>query len=156
MIKSILMAILAVAALPITACKNGVAGTSKTSVVPLKKIPITVSTASGKDHKFEVEVAVTPQEQARGLMFRESLAPFAGMIFYYTEPQNVSFWMKNTIIPLDMIFIRTDSTIARIAAQTTPYSEAQVPAGEPVIAVLEIAGGRAAELDIKEGDRVKW
>jgi uncharacterized protein len=141
---------------PIAGCKNGIAGTATNSTVQLKTIPIVISTAEGKSYNFDVEVAKTPEEQARGLMFRESLPDFGGMIFYYTEPVNASFWMKNTVIPLDMLFIRTDGTIARIAAETVPYSLDQVPAGEPVIAVLEIAGGRSAKLGIKEGDRVKW
>ena len=89
-------------------------------------------------------------------MFRRSLDPDRGMIFPYDPPQNVGFWMKNTLIPLDMIFIRADGHIARIAANTTPLSLETVPAGEPVAAVLEIAGGRAAELGIREGDSVEW
>jgi len=89
-------------------------------------------------------------------MHRQSLAPDAGMIFPYDPPQPASFWMKNTIIPLDIIFIRQDGTIARIAANTTPYSLEPVPSLEPVAAVLEIAGGRSAELGIAVGDRVSW
>jgi uncharacterized membrane protein (UPF0127 family) len=89
-------------------------------------------------------------------MHRQSLAPNAGMIFPYAAPQPVAFWMKNTVIPLDMIFIREDGTIARIAANTTPYSLDPVSSVEPVVAVLEIAGGRAAELGIAVGDRVSW
>ena len=71
-------------------------------------------------------------------------------------PRPASFWMKNTVIPLDMIFVRPDGTIARIAADTVPYSLDPVDSGEPVSAVLEIAGGRAAELGIAEGDKVSW
>jgi uncharacterized protein len=107
-------------------------------------------------HPFTVEVARTPQEQARGLMFRESLAADAGMIFPFPSPRPASFWMKNTLIPLDMIFIRADGTIARIAANTVPHSLEPVGVDEPVAAVLELRGGRAAELGIKEGDRVSW
>ena len=107
-------------------------------------------------HPFTVEVARTSAEQARGLMFRESLAPDAGMLFPFPEPRPASFWMKNTLIPLDMIFVRADGTIARIAVNTTPLSLAPVGVGEPVAAVLEIAGGRSVELGIDEGDRVSW
>ena len=89
-------------------------------------------------------------------MYRESLGPREGMIFPYDPPQPVGFWMKNTLIPLDMIFVRADGTIARIAANTEPLSLDPVASGEPVAAVLEIAGGRAAELGIREGDRVDW
>ena len=76
------------------------------------------------------------------------------MIFPFPQPRMASFWMRNTLIPLDMIFIRADGTIARIAAKTVPHSLEPVSSGEPVAAVLEIAGGRAAELGIGEGDRV--
>jgi uncharacterized membrane protein (UPF0127 family) len=88
-------------------------------------------------------------------MFRSSLAGDRGMIFPYEPPQSVAFWMKNTLIPLDIIFIRSDGTIARItkaqALDLTP-----LPSGEPIAAVLEIRGDRAAELGIKEGDMVSW
>lgn len=103
-----------------------------------------------------MEVAETPEQQQRGLMFVRSLAPDRGMIFPYDPPQNVGFWMKNTFIPLDMVFIRADGRVARIAANTTPESLEPVSSGEPVAAVLEIRGGRAAELGVRAGDRVEW
>ena len=106
--------------------------------------------------RFCVEVARTDAEQAQGLMFRKALAPNAGMIFPMDPPRFASFWMKNTLIPLDIIFIRADGRIARIAARTTPRSLAPVTSGEPVAAVFEIAGGRAAQLGISAGDRVTW
>ena len=106
--------------------------------------------------KFRVEVARTADEQARGLMFRESLPDDGGMIFPMNPPRVASFWMKNTVIPLDMIFIRADGTIARIAAETIPYSLEPVDSGEPVAAVLELAGGKAAALGIAENDVVSW
>ena len=118
-------------------------------------MPLTVTSAGAK-HKFIVEVAVTPEEQATGLMYRESLAPDRGMIFPDKVPNYASFWMKNTLIPLDMIFIRADGSIASIEANTVPLSLQLVYSDEPVTAVLEIAGGRAAELGIKPGDKVKW
>jgi uncharacterized membrane protein (UPF0127 family) len=117
-------------------------------------VPLTVRTPKGS-HRFTVEVARSPDEQAQGLMFRRSLAPDRGMIFPYDPPQPVAFWMRNTLIPLDMIFIRADGHIARIAT-AKPLDETPVPAGEPVAAVLEIAGGRSAELGISEGDIVEW
>jgi len=107
-------------------------------------------------HRFTVEIARTPAQQAQGLMFRTSLGPDQGMIFPFSPPRPASFWMKNTLIPLDMLFIRVDGTIARIAANTVPLSLDPVAVSEPVAAVLEIAGGRAAELGISEGDRVSW
>ena len=88
-------------------------------------------------------------------MFRKSLGDGRGMLFPYEPPQQVAFWMKNTLIPLDIVFIRANGTIARIthaeAMDLTP-----LPSGEPVVAVLEIRGGVAAELKIKEGDKVSW
>ena len=121
----------------------------------LQQVPLTIQSASG-DHRFTVEVAATLDQQSRGLMYRRSLGPNRGMIFPYDPPQAVAFWMKNTVIPLDIIFIRADGIIARIAANTTPLSLDGVESGEPIAAVLEIRGGRAAELGIGEGDRVEW
>lgn len=118
-------------------------------------LPLTVQTAKGRQ-RFDVEVALTPQQQEQGLMFRKALAPDRGMLFPMDPPRIASFWMKNTLIPLDILFVRTDGTIAFIAADTVPYSREPVSAGIPVAAVLEIAGGRAAALGIKEGDRVQW
>src|SRR6476659_7298947 len=120
----------------------------------LSEIPLTIN-SRGKVLRFTVEVAASPQQQERGLMFRKSLAPDRGMIFPYTPPQHVAFWMKNTLIPLDMVFIRKDGTIARIAT-AKPLDQTPVPSGEPVVAVLEIAGGRAAQLGIKAGDVARW
>ncbi len=117
-------------------------------------MPLTIRSSNG-EHRFNVQVAATPEQQEHGLMFVRSLGGNEGMIFPYDPPQSVSFWMKNTLIPLDMIFIRADGTIARIATakalDTTP-----VPAGEPIGAVLEIRAGRASELGIREGDKVEW
>lgn len=142
-------------ALPAIACQ---AGQTPPAMSPsgLALAPLSISTAAGKTHKFTVEVARSEEQQERGLMFRSELAPDAGMIFPMKPPRPASFWMRNTIIPLDMIFIRPDGTIARIAAQTVPYSLTPVDSGEPVSAVLEIAGGRSAELGIAEGDKVDW
>jgi uncharacterized membrane protein (UPF0127 family) len=133
------------------------AGASQAAVAEsgLSLIPLEIR-SGGRVHRFTVEVARTPEEQAHGLMFRESVAPDRGMIFPYSPPEVASFWMKNTLIPLDMIFIREDGTIARIADNTIPQSLDPVTAGEPVVAVLEIAGGRSAELGITESDTVSW
>jgi uncharacterized membrane protein (UPF0127 family) len=122
----------------------------------LQQVPLTIASANGRTHRFTVEVARTPEEQATGLMNRQALAPDRGMIFPYVPPRDASFWMKNTLIPLDIIFVRSDGTIARIEPQTVPLSLEPVPSLEPVGAVLEIPGGRAAELGIQPGDRVKW
>jgi uncharacterized membrane protein (UPF0127 family) len=102
-----------------------------------------------------VEVAATPEQQERGLMFVKSLAGDRGMIFPYDPPRDVSFWMKNTLIPLDIVFIRSDGTIVRIT-HAKALDLSPLPSGEPVAAVLEIRGGRAAELGINEGDVATW
>jgi uncharacterized membrane protein (UPF0127 family) len=120
----------------------------------LQQVALTIHSASG-DHRFTVEVARTQAQQERGLMFVRSLGGDRGMIFPYDPPRDVAFWMKNTLIPLDMVFIRSDGTIARIATAKA-LDETPVPAGEPIAAVLEIRGGRAAELGLKVGDRVDW
>jgi uncharacterized membrane protein (UPF0127 family) len=120
----------------------------------LRIVPLTIVSHTGAHH-FTVEVAATPDQQERGLMFRHSLAGDRGMIFPYDPPQEVGFWMKNTLIPLDIIYIRANGTIARIAnAQAMDITP--LPSGEPVALVLEIRGGRAAELGIKPGDKVSW
>lgn len=116
---------------------------------------MTIETSKGP-HRFIVEVAETPEQQAQGLAFRQSLEANHGMIFPRDPPGDASFWMKDTLIPLDLIFIRTDGTIARVAENAVPLSLEPIPSLEPVSAVLEIAGGRAAELGIKPGDKVSW
>lgn len=121
----------------------------------VETIAVTVRSATG-DHVFDVETAITPEEQRRGLMFRESLPENGGMIFPFEFPRLASFWMRNTMIPLDMIFIRADGVITNIARETEPYTLDSYYSTEPVIAVLEIDGGRSAELGIDAGDRVSW
>jgi uncharacterized membrane protein (UPF0127 family) len=122
----------------------------------LEQVPLTITTASGKVHRFTVEVARTPDEQTRGLMERQSLAPDRGMVFPYEPPQAVAFWMKNTFIPLDIIFIAPGGRILRIEENTVPLSLDPVGSGDAVEAVLELAGGRSAELGVSPGDKVEW
>lgn len=117
-------------------------------------MPLTIHSATGV-HRFTVQVAATEEQQERGLMFYRSLGPDQGMIFPYSPPQEVSFWMENTLIPLDIIFIKPDGTIARIT-KAKALDETPLPSGVPIGAVLEIRGGRAAELGIREGDKVEW
>jgi uncharacterized membrane protein (UPF0127 family) len=117
-------------------------------------VPLTIHSAAG-DARFDVEVAASPEQQEKGLMFRTALAPDHGMIFPYDPPREVGFWMKNTLIPLDIIFIRADGTIARVSPAQA-MSLDLIPSGEPIALVLEIAAGRAAQLGIKEGDKVDW
>jgi hypothetical protein len=132
--------------------------TKSEQVSPLSGLPLIPLEirSGGRTHLFMVEVARTEGEQAYGLMNRTRLGPDEGMIFPFSTPRRASFWMKDTLIPLDMIFIRADGSIARIAASTTPRSLSPVAVGEPVAAVLEIAGGRAAALGITSTARVSW
>jgi uncharacterized membrane protein (UPF0127 family) len=121
--------------------------------ITFERDTLVVRTAQG-DLPFEVELATTPRQRARGLMERRSLGPHAGMLFVFEEPREASFWMKNTYIPLDLLFIDVKGRIVRIAANATPESETPIPSGAVVLGVLEIAGSRAAEAGIAVGDRV--
>ena len=105
-------------------------------------------------HVFSVEIADTEAAREKGLMFRQKLPEGQGMLFDFHQEQPVSFWMKNTYIPLDMIFIRGDGRILSIKANATPLSEQIIPSGGPVLAVLEVIGGTARKLGIAPGDRV--
>lgn len=118
----------------------------------------TVVTVTGKNgaHKFTVEIARSPEEQAYGLMNRQSLAPDRGMLFPYAPPQEVSFWMRDTYIPLDLLFVAPGGTIRHIESQAVPLSLDPLLSNGPVEAVVEIAGGRAAEMGIAVGDTVDW
>lgn len=115
--------------------------------------PLEIASKDGV-HVFAVEMAVTPEEQSKGLMFRKELPEGQGMLFDFHREQEATFWMRNTYVPLDMIFIRGDGRIHRIAANTTPLSEALVNSGGPVRAVLEVVAGTARKLGIAPGDRV--
>ncbi len=105
-------------------------------------------------HSFAVEIADTEAAREKGLMFRKELPEGRGMLFDFHQEQPVSFWMQNTYIPLDMIFIRGDGTILRIAENTEPMSTKLIPSGGAVLAVLEVIGGTARKLGIAPGDRV--
>ncbi len=105
-------------------------------------------------HIFAVELAVTPDQQSRGLMFRKELPEGRGMLFNFGRDQEVTMWMKDTLIPLDMIFIRADGRIHRIAEYTEPHSLRPISSGGPVVAVLEVIGGTARKLGLAVGDRV--
>ena len=105
-------------------------------------------------HVFSVEIAANEEQRSRGLMFRKELPEGHGMLFDFQREQEVAFWMKDTYIPLDMIFIRGNGRILRIAENTVPHSLQQVPSGGPVRAVLEVIGGTARKLGIAPGDQV--
>ncbi len=118
-------------------------------------VRVTVETQGGA-RQFQVEVARTPDEQERGLKFRRSLPENGGMLFPIDPVTVASFWMKNTPVSLDILFIRPDGSIASMREKASPYSTDIVDSGEPVGAVLEIPGGRAAALGIRRGDKVRW
>lgn len=110
--------------------------------------------SAGERHRFRVEIAETPAQQARGLMFRTEVATDAGMLFDYGSPRPVTMWMKNTLVPLDMLFIDADGAVVRIERWTTPLSLDSISSGAPVVAVLELRGGAADRLGLAAGDRV--
>ena len=114
-----------------------------------------VIVTAGRDIKFDVEMALTEPQREHGLMFRQKLGPYDGMLFDFFHEQPVSFWMKNTLIPLDMVFIAADGTIKSVHANAVPMSTDTIPSEFPVRAVLEINGGSARLLGIKPGDKVK-
>ena len=116
---------------------------------------LTIETKAGPK-SFKIEVANTPEQQALGLMFRTKLDDTEGMLFPHDDTREVSMWMRNTYIPLDMVFIRADGVIHRIEVRTEPLSERVIEAGGEVSAVLELAGGAAERLGIKQGDTVHY
>ncbi|WP_241911912.1 DUF192 domain-containing protein [Telmatospirillum siberiense] len=115
---------------------------------------LAIETADGRSLAFSVEVAETPEQQTRGLMNRASLPADAGMLFDFGMDRPVAMWMKNTLIPLDMLFIKVDGTIAGIAERTVPMSLEVIASPGPVRAVLELNGGTSDRLGLKVGDRV--
>lgn len=123
-------------------------------VAKMARDTLWLSTATG-EHAIEVEIAATPEDSATGLMFRTELADNAGMLFPSKSPRELSMWMRNTYIPLDMVFIRADGVVHRIEAMTEPHSERVIGSNGPVLAVLELRGGLAAKLGLKSGDRVR-
>ena len=121
----------------------------------LPVVPLSV-VHKGQVHAFQVEVARTDAEQERGLMFRTAMGANEGMIFPMSPPRPASFWMRNTVLPLDILFIGPDHRVLNIAANAVPYSETPLYSAGPVSAVLELNGGRAAQLGIVSGDKVRW
>jgi uncharacterized membrane protein (UPF0127 family) len=123
-------------------------------LLALARDELIVETAQGPQ-RFTVELADTPETRARGLMFREFMPPNHGMLFDFLTEQPVAFWMRNTPLPLDMLFIDGKGIVVRIAARTTPYSEEPIPSGRPIRAVLEVNAGTAERLGIRPGARVR-
>jgi uncharacterized protein len=120
----------------------------------LPKQQIVIVSNGGQRHTFNVEMATTLEEQTTGLMFRKTVPPDGGMLFVWDSPRASQMWMKNTFVPLDMVFIRADGTIDSIAEDTVPHSLRVVSSHGPVVATLELAGGTTERLGITVGDKV--
>jgi uncharacterized membrane protein (UPF0127 family) len=125
------------------------------AAVATETVKAHIATAQG-DVQLTLELATDSATRARGLMERKTLAPNDGMLFLFPSASKLAFWMKNTPLPLDMLFLDASGHIVHIAARTTPYSETPVPSPKPAIAVIEIVGGRAARDGIQVGDRVAY
>lgn len=121
--------------------------------VSFEETPLVIDAGSGR-FEFQVELAASPEQRSRGLMFREDLAEDRGMLFDFGRPQRASMWMRNTYVPLDMLFIDAEGRITQIAADTQPLSDKVIASREPVRAVLELRAGVTARLGIEPGDRV--
>lgn len=124
---------------------------------PQPRLPterMVIVTRDGRRHDFTVEMALTPDQQTIGLMFRTEVAANEGMIFDWGSPRESSMWMRNTLVPLDMLFIAADGRIHRIAERTVPLSLTPIGSGGPVRATLELQGGITEQLDIRVGDRL--
>lgn len=133
------VAAMAAVSLPLAACSD--------------ESSLTIHSATG-DHTFNIEIVDTPESRAQGLMYRQELAPDAGMLFDFFEDRDVSFWMRNTFIPLDMIFITGDGVVRNVHVNARPHDPTGIPSDGPVQFVLEIPGGRSVELGIEAGDTV--
>jgi uncharacterized membrane protein (UPF0127 family) len=133
------MLAIGIAALPLAACSA--------------ESKLAIHTATG-DYKFNVEVVDTNETRALGLMYRTELAPDAGMLFDFKETRETSFWMRNTLIPLDMIFITADGIVRTVHVNAKPQDPTAIPSEVPVQFVLEIPGGRSVEIGLKPGDKV--
>lgn len=162
LIEHFLRGALAAAALALAACSPQAETTAPAPVMPylhpqsgLQVVPLTV-TQNGREHRFRVEIAASPQEQWMGLRFREAMAADEGMIFPRDPPRMATFTMENTQIPLDMVFIGSDGVIDSIIADTTPFAPGPFMSIEPAAVVLELNAGTTARLGITPGAQVEW
>jgi uncharacterized protein len=120
----------------------------------LRREPMTLVTAQG-EKQISVEITESNEEKSRGLMFRTSLADDQGMLFFYERPQDITMWMRNTYIPLDMVFIKANGVVHRIEVRTEPLSERIISSQGDVVACLELAGGASERIGLKAGDIVR-
>ena len=132
----------------------GLAAAQSQPQVTFDKAEIAVETAAGDRHIFEVELALRRDQFGQGLMFRRQMAEDAGMLFILPRPQTLNMWMKNTYLPLDMLFLNNAGEIVKIAERTVPLSTDRIPSGRPVKGVLEVNAGTAERLGLAVGDRV--
>ena len=146
--RSLLARVLAILAVVLVFGTGGAAGS-----VSFEETPLVIAAESGR-FEFQVELAVSPEQRSQGLMFREELAEDRGMLFDFGRPQQASMWMRNTYLPLDMLFIDAEGRITQIASDTQPLSDNVIASREPVRAVLELRAGVTARLGIEPGDRV--
>ncbi len=124
------------------------------SLLDFEQDRLAIETVEGTRHEFSVELAISPEQQQQGLMFRRDLAPDASMLFVYKPERVVSMWMRNTMIPLDMLFIAEDGRVVKIVERAVPLSLKTISSDRPVRAVLEVNGGTVARLGLQTGDRV--
>ena len=154
--RRILLAALALLPAAPALLETACAESGPTAAQPeLPKEPLVIVTRDGQRHVFNVEMAVSPQQQETGLMFRPSVPADGGMLFDWGQVRDSTMWMRNTVASLDMVFINADGTIRHIAEHTTPRSLATIPSGGMVRATLELAAGTAARLHIRVGDKVE-
>jgi uncharacterized membrane protein (UPF0127 family) len=128
-------------------------GWAQDALATFKHGELSIAGPSGT-HKFSVELAVDEAQREQGLMFRQSMPADAGMLFIYDTSRPIAMWMKNTVIPLDMLFIAADGRVINIRERAVPYSLEAIPSDGPVKAALELNGGTVSRLGIKPGDKV--
>ena len=145
----------AVAMVQLAACQSALVDSAEAAPVALDRTTVTVTTSAGRTHAYKVEVARSPEQQARGLMYRKSMPRDAGMLFPFDPPRPASFWMANTDIPLDIIFIGADGRVPNVGAGK-PLNQATVDSVGVAAAVLELNAGEAARIGLKPGDRIRW
>jgi uncharacterized membrane protein (UPF0127 family) len=140
--------------IPFVLAAGGACAQSENDGVKFERSSLVIVTAA-REIKFDIDMATTEPQREHGLMFRKQLGAYEGMLFDFFREQPVAFWMKNTLIPLDMVFIAADGTVRHVHANAVPMSTDTIPSEAAVRAVLEINGGTARLLGIKQGDKVK-
>ena len=125
-------------------------GQAQINLVTFERDRLVIETSANEQYPFEVEMALTPRQQAQGLMYRRDLAGNAGMLFIYARDRQISMWMKNTLIPLDMLFLARDGRVVRVVERAVPRSLRTISSGRDVAAVLELNGGTASRLGLTE------